>query len=68
MPRYGYGRYYRGARFNLYTLIDIAIIAGMIYILISLLFMAAAYIIALIALLLARWLLRGRLPMGRIWY
>ena len=66
MPRYGYGRGYRGYGLNLYSLIDIAIIAGIIYLLISLFLVAAGYVIALIALILLREFLRGRFSWRRM--
>ena len=68
MPRYGYGRYHTRFGFNLYNIIDLAIIAGIIYVLISLFVVAAWYVIALIALILIRELLRGRFPLRGMWY
>ncbi len=67
MPRYGYGRGYRGSALSLYSLVDIAIIAGFIYLLISLFMVAAGYVIALIVLILLREFLRGRFNWRRMY-
>ena len=66
MLRYGYDRSYRGSALSIYSLIDIAIIAGIIYLLISLFLVAAGYVIALVALILLREFLRGRFNWRRM--
>jgi len=68
MPGYGCRGGYRRSSISIYPLIDLAIMVGMLYILISLFVMAATYIIALIALFLIReFLVRRNFTRRAVW-
>ena len=62
---------FRYGRFDIYGIIDLALLIGIIAVLIVLLLVALPYVVLLLLLILARYLLRGGTRRGKFtgrWY